>query len=135
MSKDNINDIIGSFSSSAEHRFVEGATEEQISAFEKENGIELPQGVRNWLAFSDGGEMFLPAGVQFYGVVHGPLIDMDEDGNYLCIGALPNGDPVVCEKTGERISVYDKGAGQIKQDEVYENFNSFLEDLPKILGY
>ena len=29
--------------------------------------------------FSDGGEFFLPAGVQMYGVAHKPLINVKED--------------------------------------------------------
>ena len=39
--------------------FLEGATEEQITQFEKEQGIELPEKYKEWLQHSDGGELFL----------------------------------------------------------------------------
>lgn len=42
--------------------------------------------------FSDGGELFLPAGVQLYGVEHKPLIDVNDNSRpneeYVIIGAL-----------------------------------------------
>lgn len=78
--------------------FLEGATEEQITQFEKDHEIELPEKYKEWLQYSDGGELFLPAGVQFYGVAHKPIIDVDEndrpDEKYIVIGALASGDPV-----------------------------------------
>ena len=40
--------------------FLDPATPEQISEFERKNGIRLPEQYREWLAFSDGGELFLP---------------------------------------------------------------------------
>ena len=87
--------------------FLEGATEEQITQFEKDHEIELPEKYKEWLQYSDGGELFLPAGVQFYGVAHKPIIDVDEndrpDEKYIVIGALASGDPVLCEKSGEKI--------------------------------
>ena len=49
--------------------FFNGVTEEQILFFENKNGITLPIQYREWLKYSDGGELFLPAGVQFYGIV------------------------------------------------------------------
>ena len=59
--------------------FLEGATEEQITQFEKDHEIEFPEKYKEWLQYSDGGELFLPAGVQFYGVAHKPIIDVDEN--------------------------------------------------------
>ena len=59
--------------------FFEAATEEQISEFEKKNKLTLSSKFKEWLLFSDGGECFLPAGVQFYGVAHKPLIDVNDN--------------------------------------------------------
>ena len=46
--------------------------------------------------------MFLPAGVQFYGVAHKPVIDINEgdrpDDSYIIIGALSTRDLILCEK-------------------------------------
>ena len=80
-------------------RFLEAATAEQIAQFEKENDIKLPGQYKEWLQFSDGGELYLPAGVQLYGVAHKPLIDKDDndrpDDNYIVVGALASCEPVL----------------------------------------
>ncbi len=119
--------------------FQERATEEQIARFENENGITFPPEYREWLHFSDGGECFVPTGVQFYGVKHKPLINVDEedrpDEQYIVIGALPNGDPILCKKDGDhRISIYNHEAGTIENDEIFQSFFVFLINLKKILG-
>lgn len=118
--------------------FLEGATEEQISQFEKENETNLPEKYKEWLCFSDGGECFLPAGVQFYGVAHKPLIDVNEDDrpddNYIVIGALASGDPVLCEKAGEKIAIFDNETGNIDDELVYDDFFALLIDLYGLLG-
>lgn len=118
--------------------FLEGATEEQITQFEKDHEIELPEKYKEWLQYSDGGELFLPAGVQFYGVTHKPIIDVDEndrpDEKYIVIGALASGDPVLCEKSGEKISIYDHETGSIDDELVYDDFYAFLNDLYDLLG-
>ncbi|WP_022926489.1 SMI1/KNR4 family protein [Adlercreutzia caecimuris] len=118
--------------------FLEGATEEQIAQFERDHGIELPEKYKEWLRYSDGGELFLPAGVQLYGVAHKPIIDVDEndrpDEKYIVIGALASGDPVLCEKSDERISIYDHEAGDIDDELTYDDFYAFLNDLYELLG-
>lgn len=118
--------------------FLEGATEEQILAFENTNGITLPTQYKEWLAYSDGGEFFLPAGVQFYGVAHKPVIDVNDsdrpNDDYIVIGALATGDPILCQKKGEQISIYNHEAGRIEEDEIYQNFYAFLSDLYELLG-
>lgn len=118
--------------------FLEGATEEQITQFEKDHEIELPEKYKEWLQYSDGGELFLPVGVQFYGVAHKPIIDVDEndrpDKKYIVIGALASGDPVLCEKSDERISIYDHEAGGIDDELIYDDFHAFLNDLYDLLG-
>ena len=118
--------------------FLPGAGEEQIRAFEEKHALKLPDGYKEWLRFSDGGELFLPAGIQLYGVAHKPVIDVNEDDrpddSYVVIGALATGDPILCAKTGEWISIYNHEAGRIESDETYPDFYSFLSDLYDILG-
>ncbi|MGO5053618.1 SMI1/KNR4 family protein [Lachnospiraceae bacterium LCP25S3_G4] len=118
--------------------FFDGASEEQIALFEKEYRIKLPLKFKEWLLFSDGGECFLPAGIQLYGVVHKPLIDVNDDDRlddkYLVIGTLSSGDPIVCEKSGEQISIYNHEAGKIESDETYADFFVFLNDFYELLG-
>ena len=118
--------------------FFEAATEEQISEFEKNNNLTLPSMFREWLLFSDVGECFLPAGVQFYGVAHKPLIDVNDnnrpDDSYVVIGALSEGDPILIKKEAETVAIYNQEAGRIEDDEVYDDFFAFLNDLYNILG-
>ena len=118
--------------------FLEGATEKQISQFEKENGLILPEKYKEWLQFSDGGECFLPAGVQFYGVAHKPLIDVNENDRpsdkYIVVGVLSTGDPILCSRDGEQISIYNHEAGTIENDEIYADFFAFLNNLYDLLG-
>ena len=119
-------------------RFLDGTTESQIAEFELKNNIKFPLKYREWLLFSDGGEFFLPAGVQMYGVAHKPVIDVTDNDrpseNYIVIGALASGDPILCEKNGERIFIYNHEAGRIEDDEIYEDFYAFLNDLYEMLG-
>ena len=118
--------------------FLDATTEENIKIFETEKEVNLPSKYKEWLQFSDGGELFLPAGVQLYGVNHKPLIDANDksrpNDNYIVIGALSPGDPILCEKNSEKISIYNQGAGKIEDDEIYDDFISFLNDLYELLG-
>lgn len=138
MISEELKDIIERISQQGKMSFLDGATEEQISLFEKEHNLILPQKYKEWLQFSDGGECFLPAGVQFYGVAHKPIIDIDDDDrpdeSYIVIGALASGDPILCEKVGEKIAIYNHENGVIEEDEVYADFPALLNDLYSILG-
>ena len=130
--------IIETIKNQGEMRFIEAATKEQISQFEQENNIHLPVKYKEWLLYSDGGEFFLPAGIQMYGVAHKPIIDINDndrpDDKYIVIGAMSFGDPILCEKEGETISIYNHEDGCIEEDEIYEDFISFLKDLGNLLG-
>ena len=138
MISDKLHSLVGQLKQQGKMNFMDGATEEQIEEFEKKNNLKLPLKYREWLLFSDGGEFFLPASLQMYGVAHKPMIDVSEDDrpndNYVVIGALASGDPILCEKSGERISIYNHEAGVIERDEIYEDFFAFLIDLHEILG-
>ena len=113
-------------------------SEEKVTSFEKENSVKLPEKYKEWLLFSDGGELFLPAGIQLYGVEHKPLIDVNDNSrqseDYVVIGALASGDPILFKKDSEKIAIYNQAAGRIEDDEIYDNFVAFLNDLYDLLG-
>ncbi len=133
-----LQEMISTLNTQGEMAFLGGASEEQIVEFERNNNVVLPAKYKEWLRFSDGGECFLPDGVQFYGVAHKPFINVDDNDRpteeYIVIGALATGDPILCERTGERISIYNLEAGRIEEDEIYEDFFAFLDGLYELLG-
>ena len=130
--------IINMINEQGKMSFLEAATDEQIVRFKKDNKVQLPKKYKEWLRYSDGGEFFLPAGVQFYGVVHKPLINIEDndrpDTNYIVIGALASGDPVLCKKEGEEIAILDNETGTIDDELVYNDFFMLLNDLYDLLG-
>ena len=138
MLTDELKKILDTITKQGKMRFLDSATEEQILAFENANDISLPVQYKEWLEYSDGGEFFLPAGVQFYGVAHKPMIDVNDSDrpseDYIVIGALASGDPILCKKEGEQIAIFNHEAGRIEEDEVYQNFHAFLNDLYALLG-
>ena len=138
MDHDKAKELVSRFNSQGKMRFKDGASLEQVKTFEKNNAIALPQKLKEWLVITDGGELFLPGGLQLYGVAHNPVIDVNEtdkpSDNYIVIGTLASGDPVLCEKDSERISIYNHDAGRIETDESYSDFDSFMLDLSRLLG-
>lgn len=118
--------------------YIDAATTKQIKDFEEQNKIQLPISYKNWLQFSDGGELYLPGGIQLYGVAHKPIIDISDsnipNNDYIVIGVFSWGDSIVFKKNTEEISIYNHSANKIEKDETYNNFNNFLQDLPNILG-
>lgn len=138
MISDELNKLIGKFSKQGKMNFLESASEEQVEQFEKNNNIQLPSKYKEWLLFCDGGEFFLPAGVQMYGVAHNPLIDITDgdrpDDNYIVIGTLATGDPIIYRKNEEKIAIYNHEAGRIESDEIYDDFFAFLKELYNLLG-
>ena len=71
--------IVDKFKEQGKMNFFDETTEEKILAFEKEKEVTLPSKYKEWMLFSDGGELFLPAGVQLYGIEHKPLIDVNDN--------------------------------------------------------
>lgn len=138
MISDQVKSIFEEFSNQDDIFFLDGATEEQINEFERNNNIKLPQQYKEWLLLSDGGEFFLPAGIQLYGVAHKPAIDVNENdrpsNEYTVIGALATGDPILIKKESEQIVIYNHEAGKIEDDESYPNFVAFINDLSETLG-
>ena len=113
-------------------------TYNDILNFEQSNNIHLPKDYAKFLCFADGGELYLPAGVQLFGILHKPIIDVHcndrPDDNYVVIGYLSNGDPILFRKNSEQILIYNIENNVIEDDEIYDDFSSFLEDLKNILG-
>lgn len=138
MISEELKTIIGTLHLRGQLKVQEAATEDQITNFEQEHGIVFPAQYREWLLFSDGGECFLPAGIQLYGVAHKPVICVANDDrpneNYVVIGALATGDPILCEKGSDKISIYNHEDSRIEADEVYDCFFDFLSDLDELLG-
>lgn len=118
--------------------FLEATTEDKITTFEREKNVALPSKYKEWLQLSDGGEFFLPAGIQLYGIEHKPVIDVNDNtrpnDDYIVIGALASGDPILFEKNSEKIAIYNQEAGRIEDDEIYDDFIAFLKDLHDLLG-
>ncbi len=123
---------------SKDMKFLDAATEEQIAEFEKSKGIALPSKLKEWLMYADGGCFFLPGGVQIYGVAHKPFINVEDkdkpDDNYIVIGRMSWGEPVVYKKGEEEIDIYDHETGVIDADVRYEDFYAFLRGLYDLLG-
>ena len=130
--------ILDKFKEQGKMNFLDETTKEKILAFEKENAITLPSKYKEWLLFSDGGELFLPAGVQLYGIEHKPVIDVNDNSrpseDYVVIGALASGDPILAKRCSEKIAIYNQAAGRIEDDEIYDDFITFLKDLYDLLG-
>lgn len=130
--------IIDNINTQGEMRYVESTNRTQIAAFEKRNDISLPTQYKEWLCFSDGGELYLPAGIQLYGIEHEPKIDITNNDrpnkDYIVIGALASGDPLIFKKGEEQISIYNHEDNRIEDDETYENFFALLQDLYNIIG-
>lgn len=130
--------IVDKFNQKGKMSFLEETTEEKIAEFEKEYSVKLPEKYKEWLLFSDGGELFLPAGVQLYGIEHRPIIDVNDDSRpseeFVVIGALASGDPILYKKGSEKIAIYNQVAGRIEDDEIYDDFIAFLKDLYDLLG-
>lgn len=138
MISEELKPIVDKFYEQGKMNFLPETSEEKITSFEKENNVKLPEKYKEWLMFSDGGEFFLPAGIQLYGVEHKPVIDVNNNDRpsdkYIVIGALASGDPILCEKDGEKIAIYNQEAGRIEDDEIYDDFIAFLNDLDNLLG-
>ena len=78
--------IVDKFKEQGKMNFFDETTEEKILAFEKEKKVTLPSKYKEWMLFSDGGELFLPAGVQLYGIEHKPLIDVNDNSRPSALG-------------------------------------------------
>ena len=138
MCMDSITDIYVRLYVKKDMYFPPAATLTDIEEFEKENNIGLPKQYKQWLELTDGGDLYLPAGIQFYGVNNNPLIEVNEKislGNdYIIMGKLASGDPLVFRNGSEEILIFNQTDNRIEDDESYSSFYEFLVALEEILG-
>ncbi len=136
--KHELNNIINKLNSAGTMMFFEGASERDILEFERSNNIKLPSELKEWYLYSDGGEFFLPAGLQLYGIKHKPILDTETpdkpNDDYLVIGRLSDGEPVLCKKDSNIISIYNHEKNVISSNETFSSFYEFLDSLPAVLG-
>ena len=136
--KNQVQEISELLQSQGKMSFPDGASEENIESFEKSNNIKFPAQYREWLLFADGGNLFLPAGLQLYGVKHKPIINLDEkdkpDENYVVAGRMSWGEPIVFKKGSEEFAIYDHETGEIDDEVRYDGFFDFLKGLYDLLG-
>ncbi len=132
-----LKELYDTFKQRSDMYFLEGSSAERIKEFEDRNGISLPVAFKEWLKICDGGEFYLPAGLQLYGVAHKPVIEVNAvvrpDDSYIVIGALASGDPIVCRSGEERISIYNREGDRIEDDETYKDFYTFINSLGEIV--
>lgn len=111
-------------------RFETGASEDLISNFEREKDIKFPEDYKEWLLFSNGGEIFVP-GTEFYSIdelktnIH-TRIDSSRPKSLLAIGKLNFGDPIFLDPSNSNIVQWDH-----ETDEEFlrwDNFASFLKE-------
>lgn len=135
---DNLETLFKELTESGSLSPLEAATEDDVLAFEREHNITLPPQYKEWLLLTDGGELCPPAGIQLYGIAHGPLVNPNDQerpsDEYLVIGALCNGDPILLDKSGGNVAIYNLESRLIEEGESYENLPEFLSDLNGILG-
>lgn len=138
MISEELKEVVDSIKEKGKMAFLPGISEEEILEFEKSSKITLPSKYKEWLQFSDGGELYLPAGVQLYGVEHKPVIDINDDSRpsdeFVVIGAFATGDPILFKKGEETISIYNQELGEIDDELVFENFEELLKELYDLLG-
>ncbi|MBD5481096.1 MAG: hypothetical protein HDR15_00985 [Lachnospiraceae bacterium] len=80
----------------------------------------MPEKYKEWLQHSDGGTA-------------SSLNDRPVD-SYVVIGSLDTDDPVLFKRESEQISIYSQEAGRIEEDEVYDDFFAFLNELYDLFG-
>lgn len=101
----------------------------RFHSLRRKTGSGCQEKYREWLRFSDGGEFFLPAGTQMYGVAHLPLIDVADEGcpddKHIVVGRMCNGDPVMYEKGSETFAIYFPDEGKIGNGLVYNDYFDF----------
>lgn len=138
MSNNDLERIINNLNSLGNNIFYNGIDENNIINFENNNNIKLPNQLKKFYLFADGCQFFLPSGLQLYGILHKPIIDLNDNSrpskDYSVIGALSNGDTILCNNHSEKIYIYNHEAKIIESDEIYPDFMTFLNDLPSILG-
>jgi hypothetical protein len=116
-----------------------GANEQEILAFEINAGISLPLGYKDWLALSDGGEIFNP-GVELYGVAEKkfPKLlvrcgdDVEVPNTLVVIGRTAFGDAICFENGSEKIIQWSHETNE--EYLTWDSFANYLEDAEEMYG-
>jgi len=113
-----------------ERRLQPAATDAQIEAFEDKYHLRLPVAYKEWLKFSDGGEV---NGATFFGVNALPTLSDDADWSpiegWIVIGFTANGDSIMFRENSRMVVIFDHETGTIHTGEMYDNFYVFLKDF------
>lgn len=110
--------------------FYSPATEKEISDFEKENSILIPESYKEWLRFSNGGYMF-GSSISLYGVYNSRCIP--NIGKDFSKGMVPKEYGIVGYWGSEHIC-YHKTTGKFFFYE-YEEPSQYFDDFSGILAY
>ena len=54
--------------------------------------------------------------------------------NYIVIGTLASGEPIIYEKSCENIAIYNHEKGRTEKNELFTDFFEFISKLDKILN-
>ena len=119
-------------------RFLSPASEAEMDGWEENTSLSLPKEYRQWLRFSDGGELFIP-GIQLYGVAHKPTLDFCNSGerrtglptDLTIIGTFGFGDLLCFLRDTETIVQWDHESW--KEYMRWDTFYSFLFDAQEML--
>lgn len=138
MISEELKELVDIFNKQGKMDFLEAITEEKADDFEKLHDIKMPTKYKEWLQYSDGGELFLPAGIQLYGLEHKPMLDVNDNSrpndDYIVIGVFASGDPILAKKDEETISIFNQEIGEIDDELIFPDFIAFLRELPDLLG-
>jgi len=132
-------EIIEQFKEMPNMSFLPGVGAGEIADWEAENSVALPADYKEWLMFSDGGEIYIP-GMQLYGVSHKPLLsyynqpdereDLPEE--LFVLGEFGFGD-VLCFVKGESAIV--QWDHELWEEYMrWESFKDFLSEAEELFG-
>jgi len=134
-----MNEMIEQLKEKPKMKFLPAASDNEVMQWEKENGVILPGEYKEWLRFSDGGEIFIP-GAQLYGVKHKPLLSYfnqpDERGDlpdvFYVLGEFCFGD-LLCFVKGEN-NIIQWDHENWEEFTRWDNFNAFLSEAEELFG-
>ena len=120
-------------------RLHAGVSPEQISAFEQKSRVRLPSAYKEWLAISDGGEIFCPSGPELLGVATDKphLLIRSGDGKeapekMVVIGRTSSGDALCCESGTERVIQWSHAP--FEEFMAWDDFFSYLRQVEEMYG-
>ena len=106
---------------------------DQISEFERKNGISLPLAYKAFLLCTDGAEFFAPIGAKLYGIAHSPTLNYNDpdamNERNLVIGKMSSGDIIAMDKLNMTISIINKRTGKPGDGETFNDFAEFLDSI------